>query len=311
MGWTWTAWAGAALILLLLGDVFFTVLHPQAHGGPVNRVLMRTIWRGFHAIARVLHGTARDRWLSLGAPVLSSAVLIVWASLLITGFALIYGAFPAAFTHTQWVSTIGWAEAFYFSGISATTVGMGDVLVEPGWLRGLVVVEGFLGFMLISLSAAYVLALYKAQSDASTLAFQLWGTLGDRPEEGVGRLLAHLDAADEWAGGMARSLAEVTTHHAHYPIVHYFRPPDERQSVVCQTGSLLLLFRRLEDRPGWEAGHPSLLMLRNVLGRYLEEVSRRFARRTGIDVEEDDEEEWSKRHRQALIHLGYADAPPY
>ena len=304
----WTAWAGAALILLLLTDVFFTVLHPQAHGGPVNRVLMRTVWRGTRSLSRVLSGAARDRLLSLGAPALSAAVLIVWGSLLITGFALIYGTFPASFTHTQWVSAIGWAEAFYFSGVSATTLGMGDVLVEPGWLRGLAVAEGFLGFMLISLSAAYVLALYRAQSDASSLAFQLWGTLGDPPAEGVGRLLSHLDAAEDWADGMARSLAQVTTHHAHYPIVHYFRPPDPRQSVVRQTAGLLLLFRRLEECPGWEAGHPSLLMLRNVLGRYLEEVSRRFARHTGVDVEEDDEEEWSKRHRQALIHLGYEDA---
>ena len=39
------------------------------------------------------------------------------------------------------MSTIGWAEAFYFSGIAATTLGMGDVLVEPGWFRALAVLE--------------------------------------------------------------------------------------------------------------------------------------------------------------------------
>ena len=302
----WTAWAGAALVLLLLGDVFFTVLHPQAHGGPVNRVLMRTVWRGFREVARLLHGSARGRWLSLGGPVLSATVLIVWAVLLITGFALIYGAFPAAFTHTQWVSTIGWAEAFYFSGISATTLGMGDVLVEPGWLRALAVAEGFLGFMLISLSAAYVLSIYGAQSDASSFALQIWGAIGDDEDRGVSRLLGDLDTADEWADATARSLAHITTDHAHYPILHYFRSPDDRQAVVPQTGSLLRLFERLDrEHPDWEEGHPALVMLRNTLRRYLEEVSRRFARRTGIEIDEGDDREWAKRHAQALRHLGY------
>jgi Ion channel len=295
------------LVFLLLGDVFFTVLHPQAHGGPVNRVLMRGIWRGFRMVARFLRGEARDRFLSLGAPVLSAAVLFAWAALLVTGFALVYAAFPAAFTHTQWVSPIGWAEAFYFSGVAASTLGMGDVLVEPGWLRGLAVLEGLLGFMLISISAAYILAIYSAQGDASSFALEVWGAIGVDPEEGIERLLGDLDSADAWADATARRLAHITTDHARYPILHYFRPPDRRQAMVPQAGTLLRLFRRLDGRPGWEAGHPSLVMLHNALGRYLVEVSRRFARRTGVDIDPDDEQNRLDRHRQALEHLAYRE----
>lgn len=306
----WTVWAGAALILLLLSDVFFTVLHPHAHGGPVNRVLMRAIWGAFRGLAGALRGEPRGRWLSLGGPVMSAALLLSWAALLVTGFALIYGAFPASFTHTQWVSPLGWADAFYFSGVAATTLGMGDVLVEPGWLRGLVVLEALLGFMLISTSAAYILAIYSAQGAASAFAVRVWGAVGDDAEAGVRRLVADLDSADDWADSTARGLAGVTNDHSQYPILHYFRPPDERQAVVPQVGALLLLFQLLEERPGWERSHPGLVTLHNALGRYLVEVSRRFARRTGIEVAENDEHEWVKRHRQALRHLGYEDNAP-
>ena len=303
----WQVWAGIALLALLLGDVFFTVLHPQAHGGPVNRFLTRTTWHGFTLVGRIVKGAARDRLLSMGAPVLSAAVLMAWGGLLVTGFALIYASDPAALTHTQWVSTIGWAEAFYFSGIAATTLGMGDVLVEPGWFRALAVLEAFLGFMLISVSAAYILAIYSAQGNASSFALAVWGAIGDDRDEGVRRFLDDLDAADLWAGSTARSLVQITSDHAQYPILHYFRPPDHRQAMVPQVGTLLEIFRRLETRPGWQKGHPSLVMLYHATGRYLEEVSRRFVRRTGIDIEEGDDNEWSLRHRQALVHLGYVD----
>ena len=301
----WALWTGIAVVGLLLGDVFFTVLHPQAHGGPINRFLMRTIWGWFRAIGGMLKGDARRRFLSLGAPVLSAAVLFTWAAFLVAGFALIYASNFPALTHTQWVSTIGWAEAFYFSGIAATTLGMGDVLVEPGWFRALAVLEGFLGFLLISISAAYILAIYGSQGQVSSFSIEVWGTVGEDEEAGIRRLAADLDSTEDWADATGRSLAKITGDLSQYPILHYFRPQDDRHSLVPQIGVLMRLFQRIDERPGWEHGHPSLVMLRNTVGRYLEEVSRRFARKTGIDVDEDDDELWLERYRQARRHLAY------
>lgn len=303
----WSVAAGVLLLGLLLADIYVTVLHPNGHGGPLNRLLTRVVWGSFRAVCGSLRGDRRDRMLSLGAPTVSAAILLVWVLLLVTGFAAVYLAFPDAFTHTQFDLTFGWQDAFYFSGVAASTLGMGDVLVEPGWLRVLTVVEAFMGFMVLTLSVTYVLSVYRAQSNAASFALEISSAVGDDVEQGIARLLSDLDSAERWAEAIARRLSQLTVDHAQFPVLHYFRPPDHRQATVPQAGTLLLLFQQLDERPGWEAHHPWLVTLRNVLGRYLVEVSRRFVHGTDIDVSEGDERAWAKRHRQAMRHLCYPE----
>jgi hypothetical protein len=72
---------GAALILLMVADVFHTLLYP--HGsGPVGR----TIMRGFWLLSRKLRGGAS----SIAAPLAMAAVIAAWAALAAVGWALLY-----------------------------------------------------------------------------------------------------------------------------------------------------------------------------------------------------------------------------
>lgn len=301
----WLVAVGCALLLLVLADVYFTVLHPEAHGGPVVRLQNRLVWSALGGLGRLRGAAARDRLLALAGPTLSAISLITWAALVVTGFAFIYRAFPEAFLHTEFGGGFDWGDAFYYSGIAASTVGMGEILAEPGPLRALTVIESLMGFMLITSAVTYVLAVYQAEANASSLALEIWASMGDDGREGARRLAVDLDRADRWAADRTRGLSQVVTDQAQYPILHYFRPSDARQSIVVQAGSLLDLFQLLQhERPEWE-DHPQLVALRNVTRRYLQEVSRNFVRGSDIEVSEEDDDELRKRHRQALKHLGY------
>lgn len=301
----WLVVVGCALLLLLLVDVFLTVFHPQAHGGPLNRVQNRLVWSVTGRVARLRGGSGRDRLLSMAGPMLSAASLLLWAALVLTGFAFIYRAFPDGFAQTQFAHDFGWGDAFYYSGVAASTVGLGDVLAEPGPLRALTVIESLMGFMLITSAVTYILAVHQAEGNAASLALEVWAAFGDEPDQGARRLVSDLDRADLWAADRSRALSQVVTDQAQYPILHYFRPPDARQSIVVQAGSLLLLFEALDrQRPGWEE-HTHLTSLRNITRRYLQELSSSFVRGSPIDVSEADDQELQKRHRQVLLHMGY------
>ncbi|TVS11912.1 MAG: two pore domain potassium channel family protein, partial [Gammaproteobacteria bacterium] len=80
-------------------------------------------------------------------------VQLVWALLLIH---LVAVAIWAAFY--RWRAGLPDLEtAFYFSGITYTTIGYGDVLLDPRW-RALAAIEGLAGIVMCSLSAAFFFA---------------------------------------------------------------------------------------------------------------------------------------------------------
>lgn len=305
-GADWLIVAGAALVLLLLLDIFFTVLHPQAHGGPWNRYQNRMIWNVVVRLGRLFPpGRWRDRLLSMGGPGLSIAALLSWLVMLVSGFGLIWLARIHSFTGDAVPPDPGLREALLYSGLLSSTLGLGSITIDLGWLRLLATLEGMMGFMLLTIAVTYILAVYRAQGDASSFALDVSATFGDDARDGARRIAADLDRADGWAESAATRLARVVSAHSQYPILHYFRPPEPRGSLVRQAGALLVLFEHLEaSGSGWRT-RPGLVALRNTLHTYLEEVTGEFIHDSAVDVDQDSEREWSQRHRQALRHMGY------
>jgi len=80
-------------------------------------------------------------------------VRLVWALLLMHLVAvLIWAAFY------RWTAGLPDMEtALYFSGVAYTTIGFGDVLLDPHW-RTLAPIEGLTGIVMCSLSAAFFFA---------------------------------------------------------------------------------------------------------------------------------------------------------
>src|SRR5258706_869115 len=127
---------GAGLILLMLWEAFNTVILPRQ----VTRLLpvAFAVYRGTWAIWRLIaHPLAvgeeqeitsnRDKFLSLYGPLALLMLLVVWALLLIVGFALIHWSFGVqALNDPQGAITFG--GELYFSGVTFFTLGYGDIL---------------------------------------------------------------------------------------------------------------------------------------------------------------------------------------
>src|SRR5918993_942208 len=80
--------AGAAVTIVVLLDVFLTVLYARAGTELLSPVVARTTWRAFRLVSRPF-GRHRGRVLTLCGPVILVVLILVWAAGLALGAALI------------------------------------------------------------------------------------------------------------------------------------------------------------------------------------------------------------------------------
>jgi hypothetical protein len=157
---------GAGLILLMLADVFHTLLYP--HGsGPVCRTIMRVFW----FLSRRLKGRPG----TLAAPVAMAAVIAAWAGLAIAGWALLYlPHLPEGFVYGDGVPQQGdFAEAAYISMVSLSTVGFGEVVAGSPIIRLLTGLQAITGFGLLTATVSWFLQLFPALNRRRALAHHL------------------------------------------------------------------------------------------------------------------------------------------
>lgn len=302
---------GVALLILLGVDVFQTVFHPQAHGGPVSTRLTRVVWRGMRFLGDRLAGRRRDDFLAVAGPLLAVLTLLTWALGLVVGYAFVYRDSIDLLQSSTGMNS-SWGAALYYSGYVASTLGLGDLVATSDWLRMVTVLQALTGFMLISVAASYVLALYRAQGEAESCAIDLASFFAGRGPTAGWTDTANLERLDRWSVGQSRRFTSVMTAYSQYPILHYFRPPDPRQSLVVQLASILRLMETLEgDERTDLSSYPSLHAFREAVMIYLHGLSTMFI---GAGTEADDDlsvsDERRLHHRRLLEHLGYHDETP-
>lgn len=301
---------GVALLLLLFVDVFRTVFLPQGHGGPLSRRMYQLIWGAFRKLG-TRGGRARVAWLRLGGPTLALLTPAVWASLLVVGYALIFLPWIDTFLASPGRLGQGWVESLYYSGYSAATLGLGDMVATLPALRILTVVEAFSGFALVTASLSYVLVVYREQGIVAALALDVCTHLPDGadtvPRSGDPH---HLQAWARWMEGVARSLLHVTQAHSQYPVLHYFRPIDPTKSLPVQAGALVELRRRLGD-PAPDAGpailvsYPGWRALFNAVEEYVSTVDSGFVPENDDCEDYSDQGELERAHGRMLRYMGY------
>lgn len=306
-------WAiGVALLILLAVDVFQTVFHPQAHGGPVSTRLTRVVWRGMRCVGDRLPVRRREDFLAVAGPLLAVLTLLVWGLGLVLGYAFIYRDF-IDLLQSRTAMNSAWAAALYYSGYVASTLGLGDLVATSDWLRIVTVLQALTGFMLISVAVSYILALYRAEGEAESCAMDLATFFAGRTPSPARTGAAELDRLDRWAEGQGRRFTSVMTAYSQYPILHYFRPPNPEQSLVVQLASILRLMEALEEDERTDlSSYPSLRALREAVMFYMHGLSTTF---TAAGTEEDDDDlsvgdERRLHHRRLLEHLGYSDEAP-
>ena len=80
--------AGAVIVLLVIADVFLTVLYARIGAGILSMRIARATWWVVSRIARLFR-SHHDKVLSFCGPIILVNLLVVWALLLTLGAALI------------------------------------------------------------------------------------------------------------------------------------------------------------------------------------------------------------------------------
>lgn len=228
--------AGIIFLGFVARDVHVTILHSGGRNGPLSRILVRSIWRIALWISFKLSRKQRHYHLSGVGPLLLPLLVSVYIALLIIGFGLIYYPhMPAQFSISAEASSPRWIESLYFSGITLTTLGYGDIVPRTDAMRAVAFLEAVSGFGLISLSITYLLTVYRALERRRAAALGFYHA-AEGGADVVGYIANHfvMGKLTGLAASLrisARDLQETLESHFEHPILHYFHPAQVYKSL--------------------------------------------------------------------------------
>lgn len=308
---------GVALLLFVAYDVYDTILEARGRGGPISETLFRTVWRVWRGLCFRLTRQRRHRWLHHVGPVLLPSLIVTYIILLVSGFALVYyPRMPSHFQLTEGVGPVTWFDSFYFSGVTLTTVGFGDITPRSTSMRVVALVEGASGFALISLAVTYLLSVSVALERKRAVALSFYHQAGEGAD--VAGFIAHHFAGGRFVGLEAtlrvatRDIQELLEAHVEHPIIHYFHPREVYKGLprvlflTLETPSVI--HACLDPREYEElCKHPEVLNIeasaRHVLGELVAslDLERRARPREAGGFNES--RRWRARYEQTLRKL--------
>jgi hypothetical protein len=237
-----TALIGVLLVFLALWDSFEVMVLPRriTRRWRLARLYYRATWRLWRKICQQLPvGRYRENSLSVFGPLSLLGLLVCWATVLITGFALVHWG-----GHTlSREAGSDFRQYLYHSGETFFTLGYGDVTPATYLGKLLAVVEagtGF-GFMAVTIGDLPVLyqafsrreqsiALLDARAGSPPTASELFrrsGAAAECPE--IQRFLVEWEA---WA-------AELLESHLSFPVLSYYRSQHDNQSWLAGLAMVL------------------------------------------------------------------------
>ena len=226
--------AGAFLVLAVLDSAVRTFVLPRGAQIPLTRLVYVALHGAFSLFARESHTyERRDRVMALYAPAGLLALVVVWAVLVIAGFALIFWTM---------VDARSWREAFELSGSSFFTLGF---VLPPHDVPSFVVafLEAGTGLGLLALLIAYLPTIYNAFSRREVAVARV-ATLAGTPPSGVELLERYSSIGwtdrlgDLWAEWEIW-FAELSETHTSLAILSFFRSPSPERSWVTAAGAVL------------------------------------------------------------------------
>jgi hypothetical protein len=261
------AWLGVIAAVLLIGVVFLDTFEAMTlprrvrHGYRLARLFYRTAWGLWAALARLLPaGRWRHGFLGVFGPLSLFALMAVWATGLITSFALLHWSLD-----TPLAVPPGTDDRFgtylYFSGTTFFTLGYGDVVPTGAAGRALSVAEAGIGFGFLAVVIGYLPILYQAFSRREITISLLDARAGSPPS--AGELLLRLAGARSLASAgpllveWERWAAEVLESHLSFPVLSYYRSQHDNQSWVGALTTILdtaaLLIAGADGSVGYQA----------------------------------------------------------
>ena len=227
---------GAGLLLLVGYDVYATILHSRARAGPIGHNLTRRSWGLARKVAFRFERPRRHRILNAVGPLLLPALVATFIALLMLGYALIYWPhMPQSFNVDEKARSPTWIEAFYFSGITLTTLGYGDIAPRTTAMRLTALSEASAGFTFVSLAVTYLLTVTNALERKRTVALSFYHQ-AEQGADAAGFLIHHFRRGEfQGLEGIfataARDLQSLLESHVEHPVIHYFHPIEVHKSL--------------------------------------------------------------------------------
>jgi Ion channel len=227
------ALAGALLVLAILVEAFEALVLPRrvTRGLRFARFYYRAAWRIWTSFVDLIStGHRRETLFSVFGPLSLLCLFAIWATGLIVGFGFVH--------HAAAPRDRGLEDSIYFSGVTFTTLGYGDVVPAGPVSRALAVVEAGTGFGFFAIVISYLPVLYQAFSRREALIALLDARAGSPPS--AGRVLLRLPPEPREGAIVTRFLAdaevwaaEVLEAQLSYPVLGYYRSQHDNQSWLA------------------------------------------------------------------------------
>jgi hypothetical protein len=259
--------AGLALIAIVVRDVFDALFHPEGHS-TLSQRLMRVVQR---AMRPLVPRTGRV----VAGPLGLFTVFVAWAALLILGWALIFWPHLDSGFRTA-PGQNGFFDALYFSMVTVSTLGFGDVTPADGWLQILAPLEALIGLGLLTASISWLLQLYPAVNRRRALAYEV-SLLSETEREG-GPPIVELDpgAAGAIFADLVSRVVAVERDLVTFPISYYFREDDERFALSGAAPYLIDLAQRGQANGASDSVRFRARMLGEAIEDLADSVGRLF-----------------------------------
>jgi hypothetical protein len=236
--------AGIACVFIVLLDAFQTIILPRRATGHLRltRIFYIATWRPWAFFTRRLHNSRRrETVLSFYGPLSLILLLMVWASVMVVGFGLIFFGLGSPFVDAGHQS--GFASDLYVSGTTIFTLGLGDVTPQNPWARALVIVEAGTGLGFLAVVMGYFPVLYGAFSRRE-VSISLLDARAGSPPTAAELLRRHSYPGAEGALSVLlteweRWSAELLESHISYPQLCYFRSQHSNQSWLAALTAIL------------------------------------------------------------------------
>jgi hypothetical protein len=309
--------AGAVIVLVVLRDVFQTVVTPRPVSGRwrLSRFAPLGLWRPWRwAALRLPSVRAREGALGSFGPLAVLISLVTWVLLLVLGYGLLLDSMRDQVRPRP----PDFGSSLYFSATSLLTIGFGDFVATAGPTRVVALAAGATGLGVFAVVITFLFSLFAAFQRREVAVVTLEAA-ASAPPSGVTLLESY--ALTNLLGDLPRTLerwqlwaAEVLDSHLAYPVLAYFRSSHDNDSWISSLGAvmdaatLLLTTIDMKATPGApENLHGWAKLTRSVGGHCIEDLVLFF----DLDGEHyvGVEEGEYQQARERLQRAGYALRP--
>ena len=222
--------AGAWIVVATALSAAQTLTVPRATPLWITHSVFVAVGFAFAPARRMRDYHRRDHALALYAPLSLMCLPLVWLTLVLVGFALVFVALGQ-----------GWSDAVVESGSSLLTLGVRE---PPGLGASLLVfVEAVLGLGLVALLISYLPSIYASYSRREVMVTGLEAQAGTPPSavELLTRLaeIEGLEELDDFWAEWSRWFADIEETHCSTPSLVLFRSPQPDRSWVTAAGAVL------------------------------------------------------------------------